>query len=124
MTDLRDDEIAPDEVKALLDEGADVRIIDIRSPGAFARGHIPGSENIPFHSLVTKIPTLADAAHIVTVCPHGVSSIQAVRLISSYEGTADARVESLAGGLDAWEYGFETGGLEAEASNEGPGAPF
>ncbi|WP_332897870.1 MULTISPECIES: rhodanese-like domain-containing protein [unclassified Haladaptatus] len=124
MTDRRDDEIAPDEVKALLDEGADVRIIDIRSPGAFARGHIPGSENIPFHSLVTKIPTLTDADHIVTVCPHGVSSLQAVRLISSYEGTSHARVESLAGGLDAWEYDFATGGLEAEQSNEGPGAPF
>lgn len=124
MTDLRDDEIAPDEVKALLDDGADVRVIDIRSPGAFARGHIPGSENIPFHSLVTKIPTLEDAAHIVTVCPHGVSSIQAVRLISSYEGTSHASVESMAGGLDAWEYGFETGNTEQDSSNEGPGAPF
>ncbi|MFC6731534.1 MULTISPECIES: rhodanese-like domain-containing protein [unclassified Haladaptatus] len=125
MTDLSDDEIAPDEVKSLLDEGADVRVVDIRSPGAFAREHIPGSENIPFHSLVSKIPTLADADHIVTVCPHGISSVQAARLIASYEGTAHASVESMAGGLDAWKYDIVSGNeTDSAQANEGPDSPF
>ena len=96
-------EITPEELERLVGADADVRIVDIRSPTAFSRGHIPGSENIAFHELPQRVDELEDADHIVTVCPHGQASLQAVRLISSYEGTADVRVESLHGGLEAWQ---------------------
>jgi len=117
-----DDEISPEEVEAALDGEDRPRIVDIRSPGEFARGHIPGSENVPFGELPDRIGEFADADHIVTVCPHGKASVQAARLIGSYEGTTDARVESMAGGLEAWE-----GDLESDAdadSSEAPESPF
>ncbi|AZH24497.1 rhodanese-like domain-containing protein [Haloplanus aerogenes] len=116
-----DGEISTDEVAALLDSEDRPRIIDIRSPGEFARGHIPGSENVPFDQLPNRIGEFAGADHIVTVCPHGKASVQAARLIGSYEGTNDARIESMAGGLEAWDGNLE---MDAETSGETPESPF
>ncbi|TQQ80905.1 rhodanese-like domain-containing protein [Halonotius terrestris] len=116
-----DGEISPAAVEDLLD-GDDARIVDIRSPTAYEQGHIPDSENIPFETLPDRVAELADADRIITVCPHGQASVQAARLIGSYEGTADSRVESMDGGLTAWD-----GPLESEtqqALDEGPEAPF
>jgi rhodanese-related sulfurtransferase len=115
-----DDEISVEEVEALLDDEHRPRIVDIRSPGEFARGHIPGSENVPFGELPDRIDELAGADHIVTVCPHGKASVQAARLIGSYEGTEDATVESMAGGLEAWQGNFEA----TTDDGETPESPF
>ncbi|WP_135826895.1 rhodanese-like domain-containing protein [Halorussus ruber] len=126
-----DAEISPEEVRELLEAGEAVRIVDIRPEPAFERGHIPDSENIPFHALANEVERLDGAERVVTVCPHGKSSVQAARLISSYEGVPDdARVESMAGGLDEWEYGLERSDAESDATDEsgdvteGPDAPF
>lgn len=124
-----DGEVDPKEVETLLDGENPPRVVDIRAPGQFARGHIPGSLNIPFGELPTRVAEIGDADRIVTVCPHGQASVQAARLIKSYEGTADARVESMSGGLTQWSGPLETaaesdeGGATADAE-EGPEAPF
>ncbi|MFB6303012.1 MAG: rhodanese-like domain-containing protein [Haloferacaceae archaeon] len=97
-----DGEISPEEVMGLIEGDDPPLIVDVRSPGAFARGHVPGSQNVPFAHLADRVDELAGTERIVTVCPHGRASVQAARLIASYEGTADARVESMAGGLEAW----------------------
>ena len=125
-----DDEIDPAEVESLLDDGDAPRVVDIRSPDAFARGHIPGSENVPFAELPDRVGSLEGADRIVTVCPHGKASVQAARLIGSYEGTASARVESMRGGLEAWDGPLDAADAGAESSadgdgsDEGPDAPF
>ncbi|MHC3437579.1 rhodanese-like domain-containing protein [Natrialbaceae archaeon A-gly3] len=120
-----DGEISTDDVYDLLEDGNDVRIVDIRNPASFERGHIPESENVPFNELPQNVAELESADHIVTVCPKGKSSIQAARLITSYEGTADATVESMAGGLDEWaeKYDLESD-LEAAGESDGADAPF
>ncbi|QZP36265.1 rhodanese-like domain-containing protein [Halobaculum magnesiiphilum] len=123
-----DGEITPDEVERLLAEDADVRVVDIRSPGAYERGHIPGSENVPFQELPDRVASLTGSEHIVTVCPHGKASVQAANLITSFEGTTDARVESMAGGLEAWDGELEAGVADADgdaaAADDGPQSPF
>ena len=149
-----DGEIDPEELAALLDEtadrdeaadgsegGEDLRIVDIRDQRAFDRGHLPGSECVPFPELTTRVEELAGASRIVTVCPHGIASRQAAQLIGSYAGIEDARVESLRGGVEAWQR--DVGELETttgerggpgesddgsdesdDGSDEGPEAPF
>lgn len=119
-----DDEISPEDVEALLSEERSPRIVDIRSPAEFARGHIPGSENIPFAELPDCVESLSDADHIVTVCPKGKASVQAARLIDSFEGTAAARVESMRGGLSEWDGELETDDEEADVDGDVPDAPF
>ncbi|MEE6210961.1 rhodanese-like domain-containing protein [Salarchaeum sp. III] len=116
-----DGEIEPDELQSRLD---DVRVVDIRNSLAFDHGHIPGSENIPFNQLPQRVEALGDAEHVVTVCPHGKSSVQAANLIKSYEGIGeDTPVESLAGGLDAWNGPLDSNTDEPDA-DEGPQSPF
>ena len=102
------------------DAEPDIRIVDIRDQRAFDRGHVPHSECIPFPELTTRVAELEDAARIVTVCPHGVASRQAAQLIGSYAGTQHARVESLHGGIEAWER--DVGDLETTPSNTDSGA--
>lgn len=131
-----DGEIRAEELRDLIESDDDVRVVDIRAPGAFAQGHIPGSENIPFVELPQRVESLDGADRVVTVCPVGKSSIQAARLVGSYEGANGATVESLAGGIDGWEFGFEAGSDErgsgddgasettGDPTNEGPDAPF
>jgi rhodanese-related sulfurtransferase len=121
-----DDEISAEELHDLVETDG-VRVVDIRSPAAFRRGHIPGSENIPFQELTGRIEELAGADHVVTVCPHGEASVQAARLVASYEGF-DGRIESMADGIEGWAERYQ---LESEmaadgegADDEGPEAPF
>ena len=122
-----DGEIGNEEMRELLDAD-DARVVDIRSPAAFRRGHIPGSENVPLDSLVDNVEAFDDTERVVTVCPKGKSSVQAARLIASYEGF-DGRVESFEPGLSGWEGTFADGGADGGAGtetpgDEGPNAPF
>lgn len=128
-----DDEISAAELRDLLESGS-VRVVDVRSPEAFARGRVPGSENVPFGELTSRIEEFTGEDRVVTVCPHGQASVQAARLIDSYEGF-EGQVASLAPGIEGWaeEYDLETddganagaagGGTGAETDG-GPGAPF
>ncbi|MFT4884539.1 MAG: rhodanese-related sulfurtransferase [Natronomonas sp.] len=126
-----DGEISAEDLQELLEANGDVRIVDIRSPAAFRRGHIPNSENVPFGELTDCIEDIADAERVVTVCPHGKASQQAARLIGSFEGFS-GRVDSLEPGIEGWPYDLETaegtasdgGSDEDEAADEGPEAPF
>ena len=127
-----DGEIDDEELHALLADDEDVRVVDIRSPSAFRRGHIPGSDNVPFEELTDRIESVAGADRVVTVCPKGKASVQAARLIGSFDGFS-GRVESLSTGVGGWSYDLETGddgGNDTADGGEEPGdgeeeeAPF
>lgn len=123
-----DGEITAADLRALLEADADVRVVDIRSPAAFRRGHIPGSENVPFGELTSRIDEVADAERVVTVCPHGQASQQAARLVASFEGFS-GRVDSLRPGIEGWPYELVAadGDHDAEGASAGgadPDAPF
>ena len=114
-----DGEITVAELKHAL-ESDDPLVVDIRHPSAFARTHIAGSVNIPLERLPAEIGRVADADHVVTVCPHGKASIRAARLVESFGGF-NGTVESLQGGLEAWD-----GPVDSSTENRGDAvdAPF
>ena len=112
-----DGEIDAASLEARLAGGEDdLLVIDIRSPGEYRRGHIPGSRNVPLGDLPTQIEVVDGAEYVVTVCPHGEASIQAARLVSAYGGF-DGTVESLAGGLEAWAGPLSDGSAEGGAGD-------
>ena len=130
-------EVGPDAVQSkLASDDTDVTVVDIRAPAHFEQGHVPGAINVPLPVLPRRVDEHDwDADEVVTVCPHGESSIQAARLLGSYEGIDADDVASLAGGYREWEGDLETGGPAAGAtsavaeadggrSDEGPDAPF
>ena len=113
-----DAEIPPARVQELLAGDERVAVVDVRSPAAFRRGHVPDSVNVPFPRLAERVDEFADADRVVTVCPHGKSSVRAARLVASHEAL-DAAVYSMAGGLEAWD-----GELDRENGGEALDAPF
>lgn len=120
-----DGEISPGELESLLAEDTTLRIVDVRREPAFREGHIPGSECLPLPSLPSRIETLDGAERVVTVCPHGDASVKAARLIAAYEGIdEDTRVESLEGGLAAWDGTLEAGDSADPGENAGHDAPL
>ena len=51
-------ELVPADARRLVGEGA--RLVDVRSAGEFASGHLEGAVNIPVESLSTRIAELGD----------------------------------------------------------------
>jgi thiosulfate/3-mercaptopyruvate sulfurtransferase len=104
------DEMEPEELRDRLDRGENVQVVDIRQPGSFAEGHIPGATNVPFDRFAREIDDHEWGEEVVVVCPMGESSLQAARLLESYEAVdEDARVANLQGGYRGWDYDLETG---------------
>lgn len=106
-------EISPERLQDRLADEDAPQLIDIRPPSAFARGHLPGARNVPMAELTGSVDEIEFGDEIVVACQIGQSSRQAVKLLSSFEGTGDADLWSLAGGVDAWEGDLETGSGES-----------
>lgn len=111
------EEVTPEDVRERLDD-EELTVVDIRSPGEFRRGHVPGAINLPMRELTARVDEVEWSEEVVVVCPIGQSSIQAARLLGSYEGLDADAVKSMAGGYDAWEFGLETG-ADGDQSSDG-----
>lgn len=57
-------------------------IIDVRTPGEYQGGHIPGSKNIPLQVLSSKMATLPKNQPIITCCASGMRSASAKSLLT------------------------------------------
>ena len=80
---------------------ADAVVLDLRSPDAFARGHIVNARNIPFEELSAnreKIEKMKSKS-IVAVCDAGTTSS---RVVDSLRKSGLESVYGLKGGIAAW----------------------
>ncbi|MFB7199768.1 rhodanese-like domain-containing protein [Streptomyces sp. NPDC056240] len=76
-------------------------VIDVRTPGEYAGGHLPGAHNIPLDDLEHALPTLrevADRSDLLVVCASGARS-QNASVTLSRNGIPAAGLE---GGTAAW----------------------
>ncbi|MCZ7417254.1 rhodanese-like domain-containing protein [Streptomyces sp. WMMC897] len=90
--------IAPEQVHSRL---AELTVIDVRTPGEYASGHLPGAHNIPLDDLDRALPALKTAAgrgDLLVVCASGARSATACRRLAENGVTA----ASLTGGTTAW----------------------
>lgn len=79
----------------------DVTVIDVRTPGEYAGGHLPGALNIPLDRIRQALPELRQAAArrgLLLVCASGARSENACRILAEQGVTA----ATLAGGTTAW----------------------
>ena len=94
-------EISVEEVKAKLDRGDAVHLLDIRESAEVEICALPGAEHIPMMELFTGVKrTEAEStSEIVVYCHHGIRSFEAAQYLRM-QGYAHAR--SMAGGIAAW----------------------
>ncbi len=71
----------PVDFAQLVKEGA--KIIDVRTPGEYQGGHIPGSVNIPLNELPGKLKQLDKSKPIITCCASGMRSGSAKSLLTA-----------------------------------------
>ncbi|MFC6065469.1 rhodanese-like domain-containing protein [Streptomyces ochraceiscleroticus] len=90
--------LTTDEAGERLDE---LTVIDVRTPGEYATGHLPGAHNIPLDRLGEAVPALRSAASragLLMVCASGNRSAQACAALAEQGITA----ATLTGGTHAW----------------------
>ncbi|WP_411954376.1 rhodanese-like domain-containing protein [Alkalibacillus sp. S2W] len=92
-------EITTDEVKELLDQDADVKVIDVRETDEVAEGHIPGAKNIPLGLLEFRENELDKNEDYVMVCRSGGRSGKATQYLEE----SGYNVKNMAGGMLAWD---------------------
>lgn len=69
-----------ESIREFLEKGA--FIIDVRSPGEFAGGHIKGSKNIPLGEISNKINQIKKLNKpVITCCASGMRSSQATSIL-------------------------------------------
>ncbi|MQY36616.1 Inner membrane protein YgaP [Streptomyces sp. RB17] len=79
----------------------ELTVIDVRTPGEYASGHLPGALNIPLDRIRSALPEIRHAAgrgDVLMVCASGARSERACGLLAE-EGI---RTATLTGGTGAW----------------------
>lgn len=86
-------------LQADLAKGAVPLLIDVRTPGEYASGHVPGAVNVPLDELASRVSDLGPAEReVYVVCQSGNRSAKASALLAA-QGRHPVNV---AGGTSAW----------------------
>ena len=100
-------EIEANELKARLDAGEDIELLDIRSDAELAQGIIPDAQHVPMHLIPLRINDFAKDKDIVLYCRSGARSYHACSYLAQ-QGINN--VINLRGGIISWaRNGFEIG---------------
>jgi rhodanese-related sulfurtransferase len=95
-----DYEIAPEELKTLLNDKSDVVVVDVREPWELETAKIENSKHIPMGDIPARFNQELDPEdHIIVVCHHGVRSMNVTAWLRQQ---GFERVQSLRGGIDRW----------------------
>jgi rhodanese-related sulfurtransferase len=97
-------EITPQELKAKLDNGEDVELIDVREDYEVNVSQLPGAKHIPLNSLLNNSDDVVEASEagkpIVMYCKSGQRSGAAVGLM---EQQGIGNIYNLKGGIKGWK---------------------
>jgi glyoxylase-like metal-dependent hydrolase (beta-lactamase superfamily II)/rhodanese-related sulfurtransferase len=89
-------------------QSATQRVLDVRRPGEFADGHVPGAVNIPLNELPRRISEVSDDASLAVICAGGYRSSAAASILA--RNGFRAELQNVIGGTAAWirqGYGVE-----------------
>ena len=94
------EDITATELKALLDSGDEIQLIDVRQPDEYAFVRIPGAKLIPLGEIVRRMDELDDTRLAIMQCKMGGRSARAIEVLrqAGYKG----ELKNLRGGITAW----------------------
>jgi phage shock protein E len=67
------------DLKSIIEEGT--FLVDVRTPGEFAEGHVKGSVNIPLDKVQTQLTKFKNKKNIIVFCRSGARSGQAKNIL-------------------------------------------
>ncbi len=74
------------------------RVVDVREPGEYVGGHVPGATLVPMGQLASRLSELPKDMPIYVICASGNRSLS----MTSYLMRAGYDAYSVAGGTGAW----------------------
>lgn len=95
-------EVTVQDVKARLDAGEKLFLIDVREPFEHQLASIDGAELIPMNTVPQRLQEIeqkADEGVLVVFCHHGMRSLNVVNWL---RGQGVEACTSMSGGIDAW----------------------
>ncbi|MCW9013221.1 MAG: rhodanese-like domain-containing protein [Gammaproteobacteria bacterium] len=93
-------EVDVNTLKQYIDEGKNVRLLDVRSVAEMAAGIIPNAEKLPLHTLPVRLNEINNDDFCVLYCRSGARSAQGVGFMAA-QGFDN--VYNLQGGIMAWQ---------------------
>lgn len=91
--------ISPKELKARLDKGDKLVLVDVREEWEYSLAKLDGSILIPLGTLPQSLGRLNRESEIIAICHHGMRSADATNFLLQ-QGFQN--VKNLVGGIDAW----------------------
>ncbi len=91
--------ITPQELRARLDRGEPIVVLDVREPFELEISRLPEAIHIPMNEVAERVHELSDAHEIVVMCRSGGRSAQITRLL---QAMGFQRVKNLTGGINAY----------------------
>ncbi len=92
-------QISVEELKARLDNGEQLALLDVRQPEEWNLCHLPGSVLLPLGELPHRHSELDPQKEWVVICHHGIRSQHAIAYLSQLGFT---KLHNLSGGIHAW----------------------
>ena len=92
-------EITVQQLKKMIDEGADFQLIDVREQHEYEYGNI-GGEHIPLGTIPTSVDKISTEKQVIMQCRSGGRSGQAVMFLEQANGFTN--LHNLKGGIMAW----------------------
>jgi len=83
------------ELRAMIQSGQDIQLVDIRTPDEIIMGTLPGAINLPLDTLRDHVDEVADDKPVIILCAIGLRGYVATRLLLG----AGKKVVNLVGGL-------------------------
>ncbi len=99
-------DVTPVALKALIDRGEHVVLVDVRETYEYELCHLEGARLLPLGQLSARMGELDKEGEIIVYCHVGVRSTQAVSLLRK---AGFPKVRNLQGGIDAWARIVEPG---------------
>jgi hydroxyacylglutathione hydrolase len=87
------------ELKARLDERADLQVVDVRRPQEYAVGHVPTAENATLAHLAEEAPRFDRGRPTAVVCASGYRSSIGTSLL---ERAGFREIYNVVGGTSGW----------------------
>jgi adenylyltransferase/sulfurtransferase len=93
-------EITVKELKAKMDAGEDIQLIDVRQPNEYEFAKIEGAKLIPLAEVVNRMDEIDDSKETIMQCHAGGRSARAIMALQQAGFTGE--LKNLRGGIGAW----------------------